>query len=103
MTYMAQYKNCGTMIRSLVSTDAVPAMYGVCGPTENPVPSAELEPESKSDSDEADSAEGGEEDSGEASGGEAGGGGGGQTAGSRGVVARSIWTSVAIAVPWWLI
>ena len=97
MTYIAQYKNCGTMVRSLVSTDAIPAMYGVCGLTENSVPPTELEPESESDSNEADSAESGEGNE------EANSGGREQTAGSGRVVAWSSWATVAVVAAWWLI
>ncbi|SPO03075.1 related to secreted aspartic protease (barrierpepsin precursor) [Cephalotrichum gorgonifer] len=37
MTYMSQYKNCGSQVRSLASSDEIPALYGLCGLTENSV------------------------------------------------------------------
>ena len=37
MTYIAQYESCGSMVRSLTTTDAIPDLYGVCGLTENSV------------------------------------------------------------------
>ena len=44
MTYIAQYKNCGSMVRSLTTTDSIPDLYGVCGLTEYSVlPSAPSE------------------------------------------------------------
>ena len=44
MTYIAQYKSCGSMVRSLATTAVIPDLYGVCGMTENSVlPSAPSE------------------------------------------------------------
>lgn len=98
MTYIAQYKTCGTMVRSLVSTDAIPALYGVCGLTENSILPTELEPEPESDSEEGDNAESGEEGDGDG-----GRGGGEQTAGSRRGEIRRSWAGVAIVAALWLI
>ena len=50
MTYIAQYKNCGSTVTPLSTTDAIPALYGVCGLTGNSeLPSAPAETDAGED------------------------------------------------------
>lgn len=104
MTYIAQYENCGSMVRSLVSIDVIPALYGACGLTDDSVLPTELEPESgpESESEEGDRGEGEREGEGN---GQVGGepAAGGQTGESKRMEVTVHWASAVVVGAWWLI